>query len=149
MRRLLAVVTIALASCTLAPAQAFANDAPAPAASPAPASPASAPAAPRHSAPAGDPLLATRRRRPSFGPGTRVKISGRTGDWGQDNLGIVKCVATEPDDKGRFFVGVLPDGFRQSTGRPECKQLRHWADYEPGKAPLPAFEAGLLTPVEE
>jgi hypothetical protein len=130
----------------LASGAAVASDAPNPAAQ---QQPTPAPSAPtRTPAPTGDPLLQTRHRRPSFSTGTRVKISGRTGDWGHDNLGIVKCVASSPDEKGRYFVGVLPDGFRQCTGRPECKQLRHWADYEPGKAPLPAFEVGLLTPIE-
>jgi hypothetical protein len=102
-----------------------------------------------------DPLVASRGVDPrklygdAFGVGTRVLISFRTGDWGKNNLGIVQCIATVPDQVGRFFVGVLPDGFRGNTGRPEHKQLHHWPDYEPGKPPLPGFEAGLLKPIEE
>lgn len=81
-------------------------------------------------------IAASRGKAPDLERGARVEVSSRCGDgWGEKNRGTVERVATKPDAKGRFFVGVLMDGMPSHNGKE-------------GRPPLPQFEAGLVRPCE-
>jgi hypothetical protein len=97
--------------------------------------------------PSNNQLLDSRGEKSDFTVGERVQVSARCGDFGEDNHGIVVCVADKLDPTGRHFLGVKMLGMPAAVGSPECEFLT-FAEAVRGNPPLPQFEAGLLSRVK-